>query len=118
MFIFLTSLSDNLDRQNGRVSALENLCQQNKPFSDFILEFTWLMNNISYKNDQSKNDIFSVKLSNETNQLLTGQDISFNYLRYVIWLYLLDIDVFVAHQRKNIRVNLRSTTLMQAILEP
>lgn len=40
MFIFLTSLSDNLDRQNGRVSALENLCQQNKPFSDFILEFT------------------------------------------------------------------------------
>ena len=40
MFSFLTSLYDDPDRRRSAVSALGNLHQRNKPFSDFMPEFT------------------------------------------------------------------------------
>ncbi len=71
------------------------------------------MNNIGYTNDQSKIDLFSIKLSGKMNQLLIGQDIPLDYLRYVIRLDKSDTDVNVANQRKNIRVSFRSTPQTQ-----
>ena len=109
MFTFLTSLYDDPDRRRSAVSALGNLHQRNKPFSDFMPEFTRLMNDVGYTDDQSKIDLLSVKLSDEMNQLLIGQDMPLDYLGYVTRLHKLDTDVRVANQRKNIRVSPRST---------
>ena len=109
MFTFLTSLYDNPDRRRSAVSALGNLHQRNKPFSDFMPEFTRLMNDVGYTDDQSKIDLLSVKLSDEMNQLLIGQDMPLDYLRYVTRLHKLDTDVHFANQRKIIRVGPRST---------
>ncbi len=82
MFTFLTSLYDDPDQQRSAVSALENLHQRNKSFSDFMPEFTRLMNDVGYTDDRSKIiDLFSVKLSDEMNQLLIGQDMPLDHLR-------------------------------------
>lgn len=70
MFTFLTSLYDDPDRRRSAVSALGNLHQRNKLLSDFMPEFTRLMNDVGYIDDQSKIDLLSVKLSDEMNQLL------------------------------------------------
>ena len=59
------------------------------------------MNDVGYTDDQSKIDLLSVKLSDEMNQLLIGQDMPAGYLGYVIRLHKLDTDVRVAGQRKN-----------------
>lgn len=109
MFTFLTSLYDDPDRRRSAVSALGNPYQRNKAFSDFMSKFTRLMNDVGYTNDQSKIDLLSVELSNEMNQLLIGQDMLLDYLGYVTRLHKLDTDVYVANQRKNIRVGPRST---------
>ena len=78
MFTFLTSLYDDPNCRRSTVSALGNLHQRNKPFSDFIPEFTQLMNNVGYTDDQFKIDLLSVKLLDEMNQLLIGQDNSWS----------------------------------------
>ena len=109
MFTFLTSLYDDPDRRRSAVSALGNLHQRNKSFSEFMPEFTRLMNDVGYTDDQSKIDLLSVKLSDEMNQLLIGQDMPLDYLGYVTRLHKLDTDVRVANQRKNIRIGSRST---------
>ena len=109
MFTFLTSHYDDPDRRHSAVSALGNLHQRNKSFSYFMPEFTRLMNDVGYTDDQSKIDLLSVKLSDKMNQLLIGQDMPLGYLGYVTRLHKLDTDVRVANQRKNIRVGPRST---------
>ena len=78
MFIFLTSLYDVPDRRRSAVSALGNFHKRNKAFSDFMLEFTRLINDVGYTDDQSKIDLLSVKLSYKMNQLLIGQDMPFD----------------------------------------
>lgn len=108
MFTFLSSLYDDPDRRRSAVSALGNLHQRNKSFSDFMPEFTRLMNDVGYTDDQSKIDLLSVKLSDEMNQLLIGQDMPTDYLGYVTRLHKLDTDVRVANQRKNLRTSSRS----------
>ena len=108
MFTFLSSLYDDPDRRRSAVSALGNLHQRNKSFSDFMPEFTRLMNDVGYTDDQSKIDLLSVKLSDEMNQLLIGQDMPTDYLGYVTRLHKLDTDVRVANQRKNLRITSRS----------
>lgn len=110
MFTFLTSLYDDPDRRRSAVSALGNLHQRNKPFSEFMPEFTRLMNDVGYTDDQSKIDLLAVKLSDEMNQLLIGQDMPLDYLGYVNRIHKLDTDVRVANQRKNARIGSRSTT--------
>ncbi len=83
IFTFLISLYDGLNQRRSAVSALGNLHQQNKVFSNFIPEFSRLMNDVGYKDDLSKSDLFSVKLSDKMNQLLIKQDTPLDYLRYV-----------------------------------
>lgn len=70
-------------------------------------EFTRLMNDVGYTDDQSKIGLLSAKLSDEMNQLLIGQDMPADYLGYVTRLHKLDTGV-VAGQRKNLRTNSRS----------
>ena len=72
VFSFLTSLYNDPDRRRSAVSALENLHQRNKPFTNFMPEFTRLMNDVGYTNNQAKIDLLLVKLSDEMNQLLIG----------------------------------------------
>ena len=103
MFSFLTSLYDEPDHRRRAVSALRNLHQLNKPFSDFMPEFTRLINNFGCTDDQAKIDLVSVKLSDEMNQLLIGQDMPADYLGYATCLHKLGTDVRVAGQRKNLR---------------
>ena len=67
MFTFLASLYDDPDRRRNSLSALGNLHQQNKSFFDYMREFTRLMNDVGYTDDQSKIDILSVKVSDEMN---------------------------------------------------
>ncbi len=80
IFIFLTSLHYKLDRRRNAVSALGNFYQRNKAFSNFMPEFTRPMNDVIYKDDLSKIDLFSVKLSDEMNQLLIRQDMPLDHL--------------------------------------
>ena len=108
MFSFLTSVYNDSDRRRSAVSALGNLSQRNKAFTEFMPEFTRLMNDVGYTDDQSKIDLLFVKLSDEMNQLLIGQDMPTDYLGYVTRLHKLDTDVRVANQRKNLRTNSRS----------
>lgn len=103
MLSFLTSLYDDPDRCKSAVSALGNLHQRNKPFSIFMPEFTRLMNNVGYTDDQAKIDLLLLRLSDKMNQLLIGQDMSADYLGYVTCFYKLDTDVCVASQRKNLQ---------------
>lgn len=103
MFSFLTSLYDDPDRWRSAVSALGNLHQRNKLFSSFMPEFTRLMNDVGYTDDQAKIDLLLVRLSDKMNQLLIGQDMSADYLGYVTRFYKLDTDVCVVSQRKNLR---------------
>lgn len=56
------------------------------------------MNNIRYIDNQSKIDLFFIKLSDKINQLLIGQNMPNNYLGYIIWLHKLNTNVFVANQ--------------------
>lgn len=109
VFTFLTALYDDPGRRRSAVSALRNLHQRNKSFSEFMPEFTRLMNDVNNTDDQSKIDLLSVKLSDQMNRLLIGQDMPLDYLGYVNQLHKLDNDVRVANQRKNIRVGSRST---------
>lgn len=98
MFTFSTSLYDKPNCQCSAISALGNLHQQNKAFSDFMPEFKWLINDISgYSNDQLKIDLFFMKPLDKMIQLLIGQNMPFDYLRYVTRLYKLDINVRVAN---------------------
>ncbi len=113
MFTFPTSLYDDSDSRCNTVSVFENLHQRNKAFFNFMLEFLQLMNDVGYKNDQSKIDLLSVKLSDQMNQFLIGQSIPFDFLGYVTRLHKLDTDVRIANQRKNIRVGPRSTSSTQ-----
>ena len=113
MFTFPTSLYDDSDLRRNTVSVFGNLHQRNKAFFNFMLEFLQLMNDISYKEDQSKIDLLSVKLSNKMNQFLIGQSMPFDFSEYVTRLHKLDTDVRITNQRKNIRVGLRSTTSTQ-----
>lgn len=99
MFTFLSSLYDNPDCRRSAVNALGNLHQQNKFFSDYMPEFTQLMNNVGYTDDKSKIDLFLVKLSDKMNQLLIGQDMPTDYLGYITWLHKLDTDVRVINER-------------------
>ena len=105
MFSFLTSLYNDLDRRKSAVSALRNLHQCNKPFTDFMPKFTRLMNDVGYIDDQAKIDLLLVKLSDEMNQLLIGQDMPTDYLGYVTRLHKLDTDVRVAGQQKNLQTS-------------
>ena len=68
------------------------------------------MSNVCDKNDQPKIDLLPVKLLIQMNQLLIGLNKPFTYLQYVTELQKLDTDVFIANQRKNIRVSPRSTS--------
>ncbi len=61
-------------------------------------KFTRLINDVGYTDDYSKIDLFLVKLLDEMNQLLIGQDMPTKYLRYVTWLHKLDTDICVANQ--------------------
>ena len=72
MFSFLTSLYDDPNQCRSAISALGNLHQRNKPFTDFMLKFTRLINDIGYTNAQAKIELFLLKLSNEMNQPLIG----------------------------------------------
>lgn len=103
MFSFLSSLYNDPVRRRRTVSALGNLYQRNKPFSDFMAEFTRLINDVGYTDDQAKIDRISVKLSDDMNQLLIGQDMPADYLGYVTRLHILDTNVRVAGQQKNLR---------------
>ena len=103
MFLFLNSFYDNPNQRRSAVSALGNLHQCNKPFTDFMPKFTRLINNVGYTDDQAKIDLLSVKLSDEMNQLLIGQDILTDYLGYITWLHKLNTDVYVAGQQKNLQ---------------
>lgn len=80
LLLFLTSLYDDPNRRRCAVSALGNLHQRSKFFTDFMPEFTRLMNDVGYTDDQSKIDLLSVKLSDEMNQLLIGKDMPADYL--------------------------------------
>lgn len=60
-------------------------------------KFTHLINDVEYINNQSKIDLLSIKLSDKINQLLIGQDMLTNYLRYITWLHKLDTNVYVAN---------------------
>lgn len=61
-------------------------------------KFTQLLNDMGNTDNQSKIDLFSVKLLDEMNQLLISQDMLIDYLGYVTWLYEFDTDVCVANQ--------------------
>ena len=98
MFSFLTSLYNDSNQRKSVVSALGNLHQRNKPFTDFMPKFTHLMNDVRYTNDQVKIDLRLLKFSNKKNQLLIGQDMPMNYLGYVTRLHKLDTNVRVAGQ--------------------
>ena len=67
MITFLSSLYDDPDRRRSAVSALRNLQQRNKPFSEIMPEFTRLMNDVGYTDDQPGICLLSVKLSDEIN---------------------------------------------------
>lgn len=58
------------------------------------------MNDIEYINNQSKIDILSVKLSNKMNQLLIGENMPINHLRYITWFHKLDANVYMANQQR------------------
>ena len=98
LFSFLTSHYDDLDRLKSVVSALGNLQKRNRPFSDFMPEFSRLMNGVGYTDDQAKIDLLSVKLCDKMSQLLIGQDMPADYLDYVTRLHKLDTDAHVAGQ--------------------
>ena len=107
-FSFLSSLYDDPDRWRSVVSALGNLHQRSKLFTDFMPEFTRFMNDVGYTDDQAKIDILSVKLSDEMNQLLTTQDMPADYFGYVTRLHKLGTEVRVAGQQKNLQTSFRT----------
>lgn len=76
-------------------------------------EFIRLMNDMGYTDEQSKVDLFSVKLSDAMNQFLIGQDMPMDYLGYITRLHKLDTDVHVANQRKNLRTTSQSNLIAQ-----
>lgn len=63
-----------------------------------MLKFTYLINNITYMKNQSKIDLFLVKLLNKMNQLLIGQNMPINYLEYITWLHKLDTNICITNQ--------------------
>lgn len=68
---------------------------------------------MSSTDDQSKIDILSVKLLDEMNWLLIGQDIPINYSRYLTRLHKLDTNVCVANQQKNLHTTSQSNLITQ-----
>lgn len=105
MFLFFSSIYNNTNQHANKVSAFRDRSQRNKAFTKFMLEFTCLITDVKYTDNQSKIELLSIKLLDKMNQLLIDQDMATNYLGYITQLNKLDINVCIINQQKNLYTN-------------
>lgn len=102
----LTSLYDDPVR---RRRGLGNLCQRTSPFPILCPNSPFWLTTLGIHTDP---DLLSVKLSDEINQLLVGQDMPADYLGYVTRLHILDKKVFVLQVTERICERVLDQTLL------